>query len=267
MAIITLTTDFGLQDWFVGTMKGVVLGIAPSATLVDITHEIAPGDVQAGAFALAAAFRFFPPGTVHVAVVDPGVGSDRAAIVVETERYRFVGPDNGLLSLAVDQAGPRKSVYRLEDRRWFLSHVSQTFHGRDVFAPVAAHLSNGVPATELGPEPANFQRLAMPGPVQTPQGWTGSIVCIDRFGNAITNLPDHLPIFQQSLLVRVRAGQSADTVRLSSSYSAVPKGEPLAILGSSGFLEIAVNGESAAQVLGLAVGASVEVLVEDGFQG
>lgn len=259
MAIITLTTDFGLKDWFVGSMKGVILGIAPSARLIDISHEIPPGDIHAGAFALAAAARFFPPGTVHVAVVDPGVGSSRAGVVVQAGASQFAGPDNGVLSLAASQAGPLKAVYRLENPRWFLPEVSQTFHGRDVFAPVAAHLSNGVPAIEMGSKLADYQRLAMPTPERTNTGWTGTVVYIDRFGNAITNLSNQLPIFEQPASVRVRAGRSSEPLPLSAAYSAAPKGGPLAILGSCGLLEIAVNGGRASDALGLAVGDPVVI--------
>ena len=150
MRLITLTTDFGTRDWFVGTMKGVILGIQPRARVVDITHEIGGGEVRAGAFALRASYSFFPQGTVHIAVVDPGVGSPRRALAVQTANYFFVGPDNGVLSFALMRERI-KSIHALENEKYFLKPVSRTFHGRDIFAPVAAHLSRGVSIQTFGP--------------------------------------------------------------------------------------------------------------------
>ena len=187
VSVITLTTDFGTRDWFVGTMKAVILGILPRAKVVDITHEIPPGDIRAGAFALMASCRYFPRGTVHVAVVDPGVGSQRQAIAVQTARRFFVGPDNGVLSwgLALEKI---KTIRLLENRQYFLQPVSRTFHGRDIFAPVAAHLSRGLSASRLGRELKDFVRV--PWPLTTKQRGEvqGEIVHIDRFGNAITDI-------------------------------------------------------------------------------
>jgi S-adenosyl-L-methionine hydrolase (adenosine-forming) len=167
MSIITLTTDFGVEDWFVGTMKGVLLGIQPRAQLVDITHHIPAGDIEAGAFALAASFRFFPRGTVHLVVVDPGVGTTRAALAVETAQYKFVGPDNGVLSLALPQ-DPPTAMCRLENTKYFLKEVSHTVHGRDLFAPVAAHLSRGVSLNELGSQAYDYVRLTVAEPKKEP---------------------------------------------------------------------------------------------------
>src|SRR5208283_126339 len=163
MNLITLTTDFGTRDWFVGTMKGVILSRCPRAAIVDITHEIPAGDIRAGAFALAAGCRFFPKGTVHVAVVDPGVGSARHAIVVQTANYFFVGPDNGVLSFALAKE-KIKTIRRLENKGIFLQPVSCTFHGRDIFAPVAARLCRGFPIHKLGPLQKDFVRLPWPEP-------------------------------------------------------------------------------------------------------
>src|SRR6185437_8130238 len=158
MNIITLTTDFGLADWFAATMKGVILSIQPDAHIVDMTHDIRPGDIRAGAFALAAGCRFFPKATIHVAVVDPGVGSERRAIAVRTSDYFFVGPDNGVLSLAL--AGENiKAIHRITNERLFRHPISNTFHGRDIFAPVAGHLSKGLPVRRLGPAMKSFVRL------------------------------------------------------------------------------------------------------------
>lgn len=255
MQIITLTTDFGTRDWFVGTMKGVILGIAPRAAIVDVTHEIPAGDIRAGAFALAAACRFFPKGTVHVAVVDPGVGGARRAIAVRTAKYFFVGPDNGVLSCALAKE-EIKSVHRLENTKYFLAPVSHTFHGRDIFAPVAAHLSCGVPVRLLGPAQNDYVRLPWPQPRVRKDRIDGEVVFIDRFGNAITNIEnDKLNPRRQLevLLGRKRICQ------VNEFYQSVPARRAVAVPGSCGFLEIAVNGDSAARRFGLKIGSSVSV--------
>ena len=263
MAAITLTTDFGLRDWFVGTLKGVILRIAPRARVIDISHEIPAGDIPAAAFALAAAYRFFPRGTVHVAIVDPGVGSARAAIAVRTTNYFFVGPDNGVLSLAL--AGEEvKRIHRLENDKYFLHPVSCTFHGRDVFAPVAAHLSRGVRIGNLGPRLQDYQRLVQAPVQEESRGWKGSIVYIDRFGNAITNLARELPVFagrwqERKLTVQLANRRRKSRLPIVEFYQAVSPGEPLALFGSTGFLELAVNAGSAAALLDLAVGDTVFV--------
>jgi len=252
MSIITLTTDFGAADWFVGAMKGVILGIAPTAAIVDITHGIAGGDVRAGAFALAASCRFFPRRAIHVAIVDPGVGSRRGAIAVQTADYVFVGPDNGVLSLAL-RGEAIKSIHRLENQRLFLKPVSHTFHGRDIFAPVAAHLSQGTPCEELGPARRDFQKIAWPRPSKHPRGWRGEVVYIDHFGNAITNIRNEwLDRPEASISFRGKA-----LCPLGTFYQSVAAGRPVAVPGSSGFLEIAMHGGSAAQRLGLQVGSVI----------
>src|SRR5436190_23539094 len=161
--LVTLLTDFGTADWFVASMKGVLARLAPGTGIIDITHDISPGDMRAGAFALAASYRFFPKGTVHVAVVDPGVGSDRRAIAVRTTNYHFVGPDNGLLSWALKRE-EIKTVRALENTAYLLHPISHTFHGRDIFAPVAAHLSRGVPIHRFGPARKDLVRLEWPEP-------------------------------------------------------------------------------------------------------
>ena len=252
MKPITLTTDFGHDDGFVGTMKGVILRTAPNAAVVDLTHGIAPGDVRAGAYALAAAYRFFPGGTIHVAVIDPGVGSDRAGVVIETENYPFVGPDNGVFSFAL--RGERlRSIHRLENPKFQLTEVSRTFHGRDVFAPAAAHLSRGVPANQFGPRQHELVQLDWPEPVATKSGLRGEVVYIDHFGNCITNLPASRVL--ASGATRVKVG--AKSVPIHDCYSVVKDGKPVAVIGSTGLLEIAINGGSAAKVLKLKTGAKI----------
>lgn len=251
--LITLTTDFGLRDWFVGTMKGVIAGIAPKARVVDITHELPAGDVLAGAFALASSARYFPKGTVHVAVVDPGVGSVRKAIAVQTADYFFVGPDNGVLALAL--ARERVEAIRvLENKSFFLRPLSRTFHGRDVFAPVAAHLTCGTPIDKLGPAQKDFERRFLPLPKFNKSEVEGEVIYIDRFGNAITNLASELEggLHPASCTV---AGRRRFEVPVGDFYNAVPAGKAVAVFGSSGFLEIAVNQGSAQQVLGLKIGS------------
>jgi S-adenosylmethionine hydrolase len=255
MALITLTTDFGLSDWFVGTMKGVIARLAPRAQVVDLTHGIPSGDVRAGAFALATGCRFFPKGTIQVAVVDPGVGSDRDAIAVQSEDYFFVGPDNGVLSFALRNE-KIKRIHTLENKRYFLSSISQTFHGRDIFAPVAAHLAAGVPIQKLGPKQRDSVRLDWPEPRVRGKRVEGEVVYIDRFGNAITNLAattlDRLP----ALLCEI--GQKPlRKCPVKNCYQAVAVGKPVAVPGSSGFLEIAINDGSAQKLLRLTIGTKV----------
>jgi len=256
--LVTFTTDFGLSDWFAGTMKGVVLGIAPQTQVVDISHSVPAGNIRAGAFALRSACRFFPKGAVHVAVVDPGVGSHRRSIAVRTRHYIFVGPDNGVLSWALD-CEEVVSVHSLDHSQYFLPQVSRTFHGRDVFAPVAAHLANGLPVARLGWKLTDYVRLPWPAPRMQDSGILGEILYIDRFGNAITNL-DTACLSEavtgrqvEILLGRKRVGP------LAPCYDSVPKGKPVAVIGSSGFLEIAVNGGNAAQSLKIQVGTPVTV--------
>jgi S-adenosyl-L-methionine hydrolase (adenosine-forming) len=256
MRIITLTTDFGVRDWFVGTMKGVLLGIQSKAQLIDITHHIPAGDIEAGAFALAAAFRFFPAGTVHLAVVDPGVGTTRAALAVKTANYTFVAPDNGVLSLALAQE-PAQAIYRLEKAKYFLPEVSRTFHGRDVFAPVAAHLSRGVSLAKLGPKVDDYVRLNVPDPHRTGGQIRGVVVYIDRFGNAITNIAQPAAARPAKTGLKVRLPGRKRRFPVCPSYQSVEKGQPLGIFGSTRLLEVAVNGSSAARALGLAKGDPV----------
>ena len=257
MACISLTTDFGLTDWFVGTMKGVIASLAPRAKVIDLTHDVPAGDIRAGAFALAAGCRFFPKGTVHVAVVDPGVGTARRAIAVRTVDYVFVGPDNGVLCRAL--ANERvEAVHLLENRAYFLPTISRTFHGRDIFAPAAAHLSRGLSMRKLGPAVDDTVPLPWPEPRLKRGAIEGEVLYLDRFGNAITN------VGAQALL---GLGTGAKQVFLkhrllclvADGYQAVPTGEPVAVAGSSGFVEIAINQGRAADRLGLEVGSLIEV--------
>ena len=252
MSIITLTTDFGARDWFVGSMKGVILNINPEVTIVDITHETPAGDIRAGAFALAMGCRCFPRNTVHVAVVDPGVGSRRAAIAVKTSDYFFVGPDNGVLSFAL-KSEKIVEVRRLDNDTYFRSPVSSTFQGGDVFAPAAAHLTQKIPFDSLGEKLDDSVRLDWPQPKVVSSVVRGEVICIDRFGNAITNIQS--PSKQAG---KVCVPDKVEC-RIKRFYQEVSVGQPLAVIGSSGFLEIAVNGGNAAQAFGLKLGDLVEV--------
>ena len=257
MTLITLTTDFGTNDPFVGIMKGVILGRAPGTTIVDVAHGIPPQDVRAGALVLRHAMPYVPAGAIHVAVGDPGVGSARRAICVETAAGLLVGPDNGLLSLAAPLADVRRIV-ELADERFFLTPRSATFHGRDVFAPVAAALATGTPIAALGPALPDMERLLLPTPVRRGSHLRGEVVYVDGFGNLVTNVDE------AALANFPRPGVSITigAVRLcgiAASYSAVPRGEPVAVLNSWGVLEIAVRDGSAAQHLGAGRGAPVVV--------
>ncbi len=257
LSIITLTTDFGTKDWFVGTMKGVALGINPAARLVDLTHEIAQGDIRAGAFTVAVSYRYFPKGTVHLVVVDPGVGSARKAIAAKTANYHFVGPDNGVLSWALAREKVL-AIHELRNKAFFLGPLSRTFHGRDLFAPVAAHLCRGVPIGEFGPAVDDFIRIPWPGMKQAGNEIHGEVVYIDRFGNAITNI--EAAVVERHCSARVEVLRAGKRIcDLGDFYGAVPLGKPVAVIGSSGFLEIAVNGGSAAKALKLELGSGITV--------
>lgn len=255
---ITLTTDFGLADHYAGTMKGVILRIHPEARIVDISHAVPAYDVRRAAFLIAQAWRFFPAETVHVVVVDPGVGSARRPILLEARGQFFVAPDNGVLSMVLADAGA--GVVRwIESSEYFLESVSRTFHGRDVFAPVAAHLSLGVPPEKFGGKTENYLRLTLEQPVRTARrGWTGQIEAIDAFGNVVTNFSfeQFAQVGQQAFEISI--GMERVT-RLVQSYAEAPVGELVAIAGSSGFIEIACNQGSAAGRLGVGTGAPVEL--------
>ena len=257
MSVITLTTDFGTRDWFVGTMKGVIAGIAPKARVIDLTHDLPQGDIRGGAFALAASCRYFPNGTIHVAVVDPGVGSRRKAIAVQTARSTFVGPDNGVLSWALAKE-KITAIHTLENEAYFLQPVSRTFHGRDVFVPIAAHLSLGVAIKKVGPALRNFVRLDWPEPRKQRGGTVGEVVYMDRFGNAITNLESSLLRDRQAASCEVYT-KRGHVCPLKAFYQATAPNTPVALVGSSGFLEITVNGGSAEKLLGVKIGTHVVV--------
>lgn len=256
--IITLTTDFGLTDHFVAAMKGVILSIQPNAQIVDVSHMIPRHSVAEAAFVLDEASMWFPKGTVHVTVVDPGVGSARRPILVEAGGHLFVGPDNGVFSMVRARAGKSK-VREITNAKWMLPKVSRTFHGRDIFAPVAAHLTKDATPASVGKLIHDALQLRLALPEQTnKRTWTGAVIKIDHFGNLITNF--HLPEFERIRTSPFELAVGFEKLhRLALNYAECPPGEPFVIEGSSGYLEVCVNQASAAAKLGCGVGAPVEL--------
>jgi S-adenosylmethionine hydrolase len=258
--ILTLTTDFGTKDGFVGTLKGVIWSICPEAQIADISHEIAPQNVLEGALALWRAYPFFPPGTVHVAVVDPGVGTQRRPIAARLGGQFFVGPDNGLFTPMYEDA--RRNEWRLEivqltNARYFLPNVSRTFHGRDIFSPVAAHLARGVSFGDLGPPVTEPVRIQLLHPQSTADGWQAHVTVIDVFGNLTTDLPAAEVLGRGQPLFRLRGREVRG---LSESYGHREAGDLIALVDSENYVEIAVVNGSAAHALGAQVGDPVEVV-------
>jgi S-adenosylmethionine hydrolase len=247
--IITLTTDFGLSDPFVGIMKGVIFGIAPAAQVVDITHDIGSYDVLEGAFLIESSYRYFPAGTVHVVVVDPGVGTPRRPIAASAHGHFFVAPDNGVLSAVLEG-----EVYHITNRGLFLKSISQTFHGRDIFSPVAAHLVGGTPIDSVGPRILDFIRNPLPVPCPVGNKVLGTVLRVDKFGNIITNL--RRKDLGKGFTIRL-AG--VPITHLYSNFSEAEPGQFFALEGSTGFIELALNQGSAADKLKVKRGTEIEV--------
>lgn len=257
--IITLTTDFGTRDAYVAAMKGTIASMHPDARIIDITHDISPQDVMEAAFVLKQAYPFFPPDTVHVAVVDPGVGTARRGIAVQSGGQYFVGPDNGLLALVQDSPFEEAVVLDRPDF-WRVKTPSSTFHGRDVFAPVATHLARGIKLTDMGSRIESLSPLHWALPIVDQQGFQGWVVHIDRYGNCITNVTagDFVELRRDRGMKCITGGVILR--ELFSTYAEVDSGEPVLLANSSGLLEIAVNGGSAAQLFGIRKGASVKIV-------
>jgi hypothetical protein len=249
---ITLTTDFGEADSYVAAMKGVILSINPAARLMDLGHQLPPQDVVHAAFFLAGAVPYFPPGSLHVVVVDPGVGTDRALLYAELGAQRLLAPDNGVLTLLERSLGVRR-LFRLAESRFWRADVSRTFHGRDILAPVAAHLSLGVRPEELGPALTELHRLKFPEPRADAASVRGEVVDIDRFGNLITNIPASLISERTSFLAEV-CGRTARSV---PAYADASPGELVVLVSSSGLLEVALNQGNGARELAAKRGAAV----------
>lgn len=254
--LITLTTDFGSRDPYAGIMKGVILGINPEANIIDLAHGIPPQDVMAGALALSASLPYFPLGTIHVAVVDPGVGSKRRAFLIESERSYFIGPDNGIFSLVLGDR-PIQQIVELSNPAYHLKPTSATFHGRDIFAPAAAYLSLGISANELGAQAQDFTRLPWPQISKREASIEGEVIYIDGFGNVITNIrEDDLPANRSGLTVSLRGITARGLV---PSYAWGREGEYVALINSSTLLEIALSKGNAQAASGAELGDKVSV--------
>ena len=256
--IITLLTDFGTEDSYVGAMKGVILSINPDAIIIDISHHIPPQDIMSGAFVLSQSAPFFPKGTVHIAVVDPGVGGKRRSILIETERYFFIGPDNGIFDIALQREKVKQKIH-LTNKNYFLGYISSTFHGRDMFSPVAAYLSLSIDPSLFGKKVKRLTSLDVKKPFAKNGKITGRIIHIDRFGNLITNI-------DKDLLDRVFRARSfeikvGDVIikKLVSSYAYAKEDEAVSLIGSSGFLEIAMREKNANIALGIKKGDNIIV--------
>ena len=263
--LITLTTDFGLNDHFVGTIKGVILNIVPDAQIVDICHSVQAFDVLDGALTIAQAYPYFPEGTVHLVVVDPGVGTARRPILVTTERHHFVAPDNGVLSLIYSRE-ERIRVRHVTAEHYFLQPVSNTFHARDIFAPVTAYLAKGVDIGKFGEEISDFVRFNAPKPKPADgKLLRGVVLKVDRFGNLVTNItPQDAPMLFEAEppAFKITVGKY-EVTEMKTSYAQGAPGQVFGILGSMGYLEIAANRGSAAQIAAAGKGSDVNLVLEN----
>ena len=266
MSIITLLTDFGTEDEYVGLMKGVILSIHPRAAIVDITHRINSQDVVQAAYTIYASYRYFPPGSIHLIVVDPGVGTGRALLALEMRKHFFIAPNNGILTRLLDD-GDITELVRITNADYFLNPVSRTFHGRDIFAPVGAHIAEGIALSRLGPQMSPHEAVRLDNlQARMLQGGeiVGEIIAVDHFGNLISNvemrqLAQYRQV-DQTARMKIRIGSHV-IHGLSETYGNVPTHTALALIGSRGYLEIAVNCGSAARQLNVRRGATVRVTI------
>jgi len=257
--IITLTTDFGLKDPYAAEMKATILGICPNAAIVDITHEIEKFNTRMGAYVLASAVSYFPKGTIHVAIVDPGVGTQRRPILVQTQQGFFVGPDNGLLTLASEQQGIT-GIHEITNPRLMLPRVSGTFHGRDIFAPTAAHLANGVHPAEFGPEIHDVVKPEFAKVTVRKNMLIGEVLHVDGFGNIITNIGEkETAQIRTKGVVNVELPNQKLKLKLCKAYGEAKPQEPLALIGSHNYLEIAINQGNAATVFETKPGDKIKI--------
>ena len=261
--IITLTSDFGLNDAYVAIMKGVILKISPAASLIDITHTVSPQDIMEAAFILKNAVPYFPPETIHLVVIDPGVGTARKAVALRKDTQWFVGPDNGLFSLLLNGEPPDEAVELDNPAYWQTKTPSNTFHGRDIFAPIAAYLSLHKPLHALGTPIASLSRLQWALPIADKQGVQGWVVHVDRFGNCVTNISRNLIDKQRNgKLVKCYVGTSI-LDKINTTYGEKPTGEPLMLFDSNELLEIAVNTGNASELLNIRKGSPVNLVFLD----
>jgi len=260
-SLITLTTDFGTSDYYVAALKAVILSINEMVDLIDISHDVLPQDILGGAWILKNAAYLFPPETIHLAIIDPGVGTDRRPLLVRHRNHYFIGPDNGLFSLVTDN--DEVEVIELTQKRFWRSNTpSKTFHGRDVFAPVAAHLAKGIPFEELGTKLSRMEVYHWAIPTNDKDAIQGWVLHIDRFGNLITNIPEKLiQTLANTDKLRIYVGNHV-LKGLVNTYGSVEAGEALALIGSAGTLEISINKGNAADMLGIQQGAPVSVLLD-----
>jgi S-adenosylmethionine hydrolase len=256
-AIITLTTDYGTDDHLVGTLKGVILKINPEVTIVDITHHVTPFDLLDGALAIGSAYAYFPPKTIHIVIVDPGVGTERRPLLVSAQSQYFIAPDNGVLSLIYERE-QNTVVRHANAEHYYLQPLSKTFHGRDVFAPVAAWLSKGWQTASMGEEITDYKRFALPKPKPGDDGLKGVVLRIDSFGNLVTNFrAEDLPgEAQNGGGLKLQVGTNTVS-QLVDTFALGKAGEPVAYIGSSGYLEIAINKANASRTLSIGRGTPV----------
>ena len=268
MSVITLLTDFGTDDEYAGVMKGAILSVNPKAFPVDITHQIDPQDLIQAAYTINAFYRFFPPNTVHVTVVDPGVGTRRGIVALKTEKFCFLAPDNGVLTLLLEESRAEEAVW-VQNSDYFLNNISRTFHGRDIFAPVAGYLSKGLALNRLGPkaEISQLKRLDLPGiEILENKSIEGRIISVDRFGNLVTNIGaetiDSLCAGNPEIIPAVEIGGIV-VEGISDSYSDVPTRKPLMIIGSRNLLEISVKQGEAGRLSGKKKGDKIRIILKN----
>jgi len=255
--IITLTTDFGLKDPYVAEMKAVILSTSPNATIIDISHDVEKFNIRMGAYFLASASPYFPKNTIHVAVVDPRVGTKRRALLIQTKRSSYVGPDNGVLALAAKTQGI-EHIYEISNRKLMMPKISSTFHGRDVFAPAAAHLANGTSPTKFGPEIDKMVTPIFAKIIKEKDKMVGEVIHIDGFGNIITNFGEkELQSMNAKDAVNVKLKNLKIKLKFCKSYAEVEHKKPLAIIGSHNFLELSINQGNAAQTFEIKSGERV----------
>jgi S-adenosylmethionine hydrolase len=259
--IITLLSDFGTRGPYVGSMKGVIISICRKARIVDITHNIDKFSVSHGAYVLASIVSYFPAGTIHVCIVDPGVGTKRKALIVKTKRSYLIGPDNGVLMLAASREGI-ETLIEITNSKYMLDEVSSTFHGRDIFSAVAAHMANGVPVMEFGRETNEFIQPSLPKLALTAQKLSGEVIHLDDFGNIVTNITladmNKLGI-SLGTRVKIVIGQATHEMRFGMTYGDVAEGQPVALIGSTGLLEISINNGNAASSFKAREGSQVTI--------
>lgn len=258
--IITLTTDFGLQDYYVSAMKAVILGISPDVRMIDISHDIPPQDIMAGSWVVKNSTPLFPDGTIHLVVIDPGVGTEREPVALKVGNQYYVGPDNGIFSLLIEDRD--FEAVRLNNEKYWREGPSNTFHGRDIFAPVAAHISQGVPLDDLGEAINKLVTYRWASPIADKDGLQGWIIHIDKFGNLVTNLSESLindTLDDSSVKIYIGNTILEDIV---NTFGSVPEGEPAAYIGSSGMLEIGINKGSAEEMLGVQKGAQISLVLQ-----